>query len=65
MIDTDTIHSIIRDTNIASMNVALRNGTTVRRHFVEHYRGVDMPHFDFVINRHTWETLREPGKPAT
>lgn len=68
-LDTDRVHSIIRDTNLASMNVAIRNGMTVRRRFVKHYRGVDMPHFDFAIDRHTWETLREPpdsaGKPAS
>lgn len=68
-LDTDRVHSIIRDTNLASMNVAIRNGMTVRRRFVKHYRGVDMPHFDFAIDRSTWETLREPpdsaGKPAS
>ncbi len=41
------IFSIIRDTNIPSMNVAIRNGMTVRKRFVKHYRGVDMPHFLF------------------
>jgi hypothetical protein len=30
---------------------------TVRRRFVKHYRGVDMPHFDFAIDRARWETL--------
>ncbi|HMR48291.1 MAG TPA: GNAT family N-acetyltransferase [Arachnia sp.] len=54
----DRVHSIIRDTNIASMNVAIRNAMTVRRRFVKHYRGVDMPHFDFAIDRGTWEALR-------
>ncbi|MEZ5086993.1 MAG: GNAT family N-acetyltransferase [Tessaracoccus sp.] len=64
-LDTNRVHSIIRDTNVASMNVAIRNGMTVCRRFVKHYRGVDMPHFDFAIDRHTWEALREAGKPAT
>ena len=45
------IYSIIRDTNIASMNVAIRNGMTVRRRFVKHYRGVDMPHFLFGVKK--------------
>ncbi|MDE7247140.1 MAG: GNAT family N-acetyltransferase, partial [Lachnospiraceae bacterium] len=35
--------SIIRDTNTASQNVALRNGMAVVDHWVKHYRGVDMP----------------------
>jgi len=43
------IYSIIRDTNIASMNVAIRNGMHIRKRFVKHYRGVDMPHFLFVV----------------
>lgn len=41
------IFSIIRDSNTASMNVAIRNGMTIRKRFVKHYRGVDMPHFLF------------------
>lgn len=45
------IYSIIRDTNLASMNVAIRNGMTVRRRFVKHYRGVDMPHFLFGVKK--------------
>jgi RimJ/RimL family protein N-acetyltransferase len=56
-LDADNVHSIVRDTNVASMNVAIRNGMTVRRRFVKHYRGVDMPHFDFAIDRARWETL--------
>lgn len=43
------IYSIIRDTNIPSMNVAIRNGMTIRKRFVKHYRGVDMPHFLFGV----------------
>ena len=39
------ISSIIRDTNIASLNVAIRNGMLVRKRVIKHYRGVDMPHY--------------------
>ena len=39
------VYSIVRDTNIASLNVAIRNGMLIRRRFVKHYRGVDMPHY--------------------
>ena len=39
------IFSIVRNTNIVSKNVAIRNGMTVRARFVKYYRGVDMPHF--------------------
>lgn len=45
------VYSIIRDTNIASINVALRNGMLLRKRFVKHYRGVDMPHFAFSARR--------------
>ncbi|MFB8388144.1 GNAT family N-acetyltransferase [Microbacterium sp. NPDC055910] len=41
----------VRDTNIASMNVAIRLGMTVRGRFVKHYRGVAMPHLAFAIDR--------------
>ncbi|MFH1512411.1 MAG: GNAT family N-acetyltransferase [Bacillota bacterium] len=41
------IYSIIRDTNIASVNVAIRNGMLLRGRFIKHYRGIEMPHFVF------------------
>lgn len=45
----DEVFSIIRDTNIASQNVAIRNGMTCKGTFVKHYRGVDMPHYIFSV----------------
>ncbi len=42
--------SIIRDTNIASQNVALRNGMTERDRWTKHYKGVDMPHIRYVVS---------------
>ena len=47
----DALYSIIRDTNIASQNVALRNGMSYIDTIVKHYRGVDMPHMVFRIKR--------------
>lgn len=47
----DALYSIIRDTNIASQNVALRNGMSFIDTIVKHYRGVDMPHMVFRIKR--------------
>lgn len=41
----------VRDTNIASMNVAIRLGMTVRGRFTRHYRGVDMPHLAFALDQ--------------
>ncbi len=43
--------SIIRDTNIPSRNVALRNGMELTRRFLKHYRGVDMPHGVFSVRK--------------
>jgi len=43
--------SIIRDTNIASQNVAIRNGMTMTDSWTKHYRGVDMPHCRYVVGR--------------
>ena len=43
------IYSIIRDTNIASQNVARRNGMTITGQLVKHYRGVTMPHLLFSV----------------
>ena len=45
------VFSIIRDNNVASMNVAIRNGMTIRGKFVKHYCGIDMPHFAFSVRR--------------
>jgi ribosomal-protein-alanine N-acetyltransferase len=43
--------SIIRDTNTASQNVAIRNGMTVKDKWIKHYKGVDMPHYRYVAYR--------------
>ncbi|MDO5396994.1 MAG: GNAT family N-acetyltransferase [bacterium] len=40
--------SIIRDTNIASQKVAVKNGMTAADSAIKHYRGVDMPHIRYV-----------------
>lgn len=41
----------VRDTNIGSMNVAIRLGMTIRGRFEKRYRGVDMPHLAFARDR--------------
>jgi RimJ/RimL family protein N-acetyltransferase len=53
-LDADEVFAQVRDTNIASMNVAIRLGMTIRSRFVKHFRGVAMPHFAFSISRDTW-----------
>lgn len=57
------VYSIIRDTNTASQNVALRNGMTKGGMFVKHYRGVDMPHELYSIGREEYEKLFCPKYP--
>lgn len=47
----DEVCSIIRDTNEASRNVAERNGMTATDTWIKHYRGVDMPHYRYVVYR--------------
>lgn len=41
----------VRDTNIASMNVAIRLGMTVRGRFEKQYRGITIPHLAFACDR--------------
>jgi RimJ/RimL family protein N-acetyltransferase len=45
------VWSIIRDNNLASMNVAIRNGMLVRGEISKHYYGIDMPHFGFAVSK--------------
>lgn len=51
VLKADEVCSIIRDTNTASQNVAVRNGMTVTDIWTKHYRGIDMPHYRYVIKR--------------
>ncbi|MGM9631561.1 MAG: GNAT family N-acetyltransferase [Eubacteriales bacterium] len=51
VLGADEVCSIIRDTNTASQNVAKRNGMTVADTWTKHYRGVDMPHYRYVIHK--------------
>lgn len=51
ILEADEVCSIIRDTNTASQNVAIRNGMTMTDTWIKHYRGVDMPHYRYVVHR--------------
>lgn len=51
VLGVEEVFSIIRDSNIASQNVAKRNGMVMAGAFVKHYRGVDMPHYIFSVKR--------------
>lgn len=45
------VFSIIRDNNIPSQNVAIRNGMKIVDTFIKHYRGVDVPHYLFGVKK--------------
>lgn len=47
--------SIIRDINLASQKVALKNGMKIKDTWVKHYRGIDMPHYRYVISQKTYQ----------
>ncbi len=51
VLGADRVYAQVRDINLPSMNVAIRLGMTVRTRFVKHYRGVDMPHLAFAVDR--------------
>lgn len=51
VLNANEVCSIIRDANIASQNVAIRNGMIMMDTWVKNYRGVDMLHYRFVANR--------------
>lgn len=51
VLNANEVCSIIRDTNVASQNVAVRNNMVAMDSWTKHYRGVDMPHYRYVATR--------------
>lgn len=51
VLNFNALYSIVRDTNTASQNVALRNGMTVIDTIIKHYRGTDMLHKVFRVEK--------------
>ncbi|WP_294187383.1 GNAT family N-acetyltransferase [uncultured Clostridium sp.] len=51
ILNVNEVCSIIRDTNVASQNVALRNDMIAMDSCTKHYRGVDMLHYRYVAIR--------------
>lgn len=49
VLNAKVVFSIIRDTNIASQNVAIRNGMTISDVGIKHYKDIDMPHYLFRV----------------
>lgn len=58
VLGAEEVCSIIRDTNLASQRVAVRNGMTIKDKSVKHYRGVDMPHFRYAVQRDSFFEAR-------
>lgn len=50
-LNINEVFSIIRDNNIPSINVAKRNGMTLKGEFIKHYYGMNMPHLIFSVNK--------------
>ena len=50
-LNADEVFSLIRDNNIASQNVAKRNGMTICGTFVKYYQDVEVPHCIFSVKR--------------
>ncbi len=49
----DAVCSIIRDTNIASQKVAIRNSMTKADTWIKYYRGIHMLHYRYVVQNNT------------
>lgn len=50
-LNASEVCSIIRDSNTASQNVAMRNGMVMKDQWIKHYKGFDMPHYRYVVYR--------------
>lgn len=53
VLNINEVYSIIRDNNIASQNVAIRNGMQKIDTIVKHYYNIDMPHYVYVIKKNS------------
>ena len=53
VLNINEVYSIIRDNNIASQNVAKRNGMQKIDTIVKHYYNIDMPHYVYVIKKNS------------
>lgn len=51
VLGAEKVYSIVRDTNIPSQNVALRNGMTKIDESIKHFRGVDMLNYLYSVSR--------------
>ena len=55
---TDEVYSIIRNSNIPSQRVAIRNNMSERFSIMKHYYGMDMPHIVFSVKNPNSKQLK-------
>ncbi len=53
ILEAEEVYSIIRDINVASQNVAKRNGMKLCGELTKHYYEIDMPHLIYSIKNNT------------
>ena len=51
-VGADEVYSIIRENNLPSQKVAIRNGMTIKGKIVKHYYGMEMPHLVYSVKAH-------------
>ena len=55
VLGVEEVYSIIRENNLPSQRVALRNGMKVTGQLTKHYYGMEMPHLVFSVRRESVE----------
>lgn len=63
ILNFDKVYSIIRDTNIPSQKVALRNDMREIANFIKHYRNIDMLHLVFCVDKSSYQAERLGFEP--
>jgi ribosomal-protein-alanine N-acetyltransferase len=51
-VGADEVYSIIRENNLPSQKVAIKNGMTIKGKIVKHYYGMEMPHLVYSVKAH-------------
>ena len=51
VLGVERVYSLIRETNISSMNVSIRNGMTVRARIIRTRRGAELFYYAFAVDK--------------
>ena len=51
ILNADRVYSIIRDNNISSQKIAIKNGMKIIDTVIKHYYNIDMPHYIFCVEK--------------